>query len=193
MRIAFFAFAGGFIVAACSGNPSGGDPGGSGGGSGGEQSSGDAATASSGGSSGSGSSSGNGSGSSSGSTSSSGSSSGGGSSSGSTADDAGFACASTSDCGGGGQVCCGTIPLTGGSPPNCTSGGVTVSCTSGSSCPTTLGSSCSGQQIVRLCRQNSDCTESSYGQCCTFPGQNGASLSFCANSLIATFANATCM
>ncbi len=203
------------VVVGCSsgsgtggGGGTGGDPSGSGsGGSGGSSSgsvsgsssggtgsgSGSVSGSSSGSSGGSGSSSGGSSGSSSGSGSGSSSGSGGGSGSSSGAMDAGFACASPSDCGGSGQVCCGNIMLTGGSPPSCNSGGVTVMCTAGQSCPTTLGSSCTGTEVIRLCKQNTDCTEGNYGQCCTFPGMNGQSLSFCANSLIASFANATCM
>lgn len=102
-------------------------------------------------------------------------------------------CMSPADCSGGTGVCCGTIPITGGTVPNCTTGGVMTKCTAESACATTLGTSCSGTQTVRLCASNSDCMgESNYNQCCTFSGGDGGSLSFCANSLIATFGGGSC-
>ena len=56
------------------------------------------------------------------------------------------------------------------------------------------GLSCSGTQIVQLCTQNADCANagSSYTSCCTFT-QDGGSLSFCANSVIAGFGGGTCL
>jgi hypothetical protein len=102
-------------------------------------------------------------------------------------------CDKPSDCSGSGDVCCGTIPITGGSVPNCTTDPIMIACTPGSMCKTSLGMSCSGTQIVRLCTANSDCTESGANQCCTFSGGDGGSLSFCTNGLISAFGGGKCM
>jgi hypothetical protein len=95
-------------------------------------------------------------------------------------------------CGAAAPVCCGTIVLTGGSIPNCTSDPVTTTCQTSAQCTTKLGASCTGSNVVRLCAQPSDCTEATENQCCTFPG-DGGSLSFCATSFAAGAAGGTCM
>jgi hypothetical protein len=92
------------------------------------------------------------------------------------------------------NVCCGTIPITGGTPPACTTGTISIVCAPASSCATSLGSTCTGTQKVRLCTKNADCTESTDNLCCTFGGGSaGGTLSFCANTLIAVFGSGKCM
>jgi hypothetical protein len=191
-----------FLVA-CSGSSGTPESGGS--------SSGGSGTGSSGGSSGGhddagGGSSSGGSSTSSGSTSGGGSSGGGTSSSGSASssssgssgggDDAGsYVCSSPSDCttAGSGDVCCAHIPVTGGTVPNCTTGALTVACSAAAQCPTQLGQiTCSGTEVVRLCSQAADCTETGAPKCCTFT-QGTGSISFCANAIVAAVAKATCM
>jgi len=97
-----------------------------------------------------------------------------------------------SDCPG--QVCCATIPITGGQVPNCTTGTLTASCKAASACPTNLGGlSCSGTEQVQLCNAASDCTNAGAGNnlCCTFTNDAG-SLSFCASSLVGNLGGGTC-
>jgi len=91
------------------------------------------------------------------------------------------------------DVCCGTIPITGGTVPNCTTGNISTACSARSACKTSLGTTCSGTQTVRLCSTNTDCTESGDMQCCTFGGTDGGGLSFCANAFIAAFGGGVCM
>jgi hypothetical protein len=76
--------------------------------------------------------------------------------------------------------------------PNCTYGNVSVACTPDAKCPTTLGSTCTGTQKVRLCQANGDCTEPGANKCCTF-AEGGGSLNFCANGIIAGFGGGKCM
>jgi len=93
-----------------------------------------------------------------------------------------------------GQSCCATIPITGGTVPNCTSGTLTAVCKPAASCPTHLGSlSCSGSEQVQLCISASDCTNAGAGNtlCCTFTNDAGA-LSFCASQLIGNLGGGTC-
>jgi hypothetical protein len=70
-----------------------------------------------------------------------------------------------------------------------------VACTASSGCathlPTSVFSCPKGTETVRLCQTNADCTESGYTECCNFGG-DGGTLQFCANSLIAFAAGATC-
>ncbi len=201
-------FASSLILVACSSDTStgGGGGGSSGGGSGSSSSSGGASSGSGGGSgstsssgggsggstssSGGGSGSGSG-GSSGGSGSGSGSSSGGGSGSGSGGSSSG--CMTPSDCPG--EACCATIPITGGSVPNCTTGTLTAVCKAKSACPTQLaGFSCSGTEQVQICSAPSDCTNAGSGNtlCCTFTNDAG-SLSFCANGIIGGVGGGKCM
>jgi hypothetical protein len=112
---------------------------------------------------------------------------------GSTAADAGTgACTSPAGCSGATPVCCGTIVVTGGTVPNCTTDPPKVACTSAASCATQLGTTCSGTQTVRLCAMPADCTEATANKCCTFK-RDGGSLSFCASALVAGIAGGTCM
>jgi hypothetical protein len=102
-------------------------------------------------------------------------------------------CTAPSDCTGG-EICCGRIPITGGTAPNCTTGTIVTRCVAASACGTVLGTTCSGVQTVRLCNTSSDCTESMYNQCCTFGGSADAGgLTFCADTLVSTFGGGTCM
>jgi len=61
---------------------------------------------------------------------------------------------------------------------------------------TDLGTSCTkgSTEVVQLCAQTADCANNNTGsdKCCTFT-QDGGSLSFCADSLIATLGGGTCM
>jgi hypothetical protein len=99
---------------------------------------------------------------------------------------------SPSDCPG--QVCCTEVPLTGGSPPNCTNGTVTSSCKPASACPTKLGGfTCSGTEQLPLCTTKADCaSDPGNNLCCTFTQDGGGTLSFCGNSLV-TLGGGTCM
>lgn len=90
------------------------------------------------------------------------------------------------------DVCCETIPLTGGSIPNCTTGTVSAVCAAPAACATALGTGCTGTQTVRLCTKNADCTEKGDNQCCTFGSDAGAQ-AFCANGLVAAFGGGKCM
>ncbi len=165
---------------ASSGSSSGGSSGSSSGGS-----SGGSSGSGSGGGSGAGSGSGSG-GVDGGSGSGSGSSSGGGS--------GGATCSSPAGCSSS-DVCCGTIPVTGGSVPNCNTGSIQIACAAGTGCKTNLRSlfSCSGTKTVRLCTKNADCTESGFTNCCTFSGGSDAgSLSFCANPTVGLAGGGMC-
>ena len=84
------------------------------------------------------------------------------------------------------------FPVTGGTIPNCTTGAISVACDGGSECATKTATSCSGTQVVRLCKQPADCTETGAPKCCTFT-QDGGALSFCANGIIAGLGGGTCM
>jgi hypothetical protein len=90
------------------------------------------------------------------------------------------------------DVCCGTIPITGGTVPNCTTGTITTVCTAASACTTSLGAACSGTQTVRLCTTKADCTETADNLCCTFGDPDSGSLSFCANGFVAAFGGGKC-
>lgn len=108
----------------------------------------------------------------------------------------GSSCASPSDCPSS-DVCCGKIPITGGTAPNCTTNPITISCAPACACGTQLGTTCSGTQTVRLCKTNMDCTEPGASHCCTFggggdAGSDGGTLSFCANAFVGAFGGGTC-
>jgi hypothetical protein len=80
--------------------------------------------------------------------------------------------------------------------PNCTSDPIVVACEVATSCkthlPTSFLSCPPGTETVRLCKANSDCTETGYLHCCTFGGGDGGSLSFCANDIIGSGGGGTC-
>ncbi len=107
------------------------------------------------------------------------------------AGDGGLACEDPSGCSGG-QVCCGNIPITGGTAPSCTTGVPTSSCTTSAACPTTLAAGCAGAEQVHFCTQNADCTESAYPDCCGF-GSGAGSIYFCLSSALAKITKATCV
>jgi hypothetical protein len=92
------------------------------------------------------------------------------------------------------DVCCGTIPVTGGTAPNCTTGTIVTDCKAGSACATSLPTSavCTGTQTVRLCTTNADCKEANYSKCCTFGDVDAGGISFCANNLIGLFGSGKC-
>jgi hypothetical protein len=139
---------------------------------------------------GSGSGSGTGTGTGSGSGSGTGADAGTGSGSGSgTGGDGGFPCDTPGQCTGG-NICCGRIPITGGSIPNCTQSGITVDCESQTACPSNVAFSCTAgsTEVVHLCQSAADCASepNGYTECCMFgeAGQAGT-IQFCATSLIA--------
>ena len=68
-----------------------------------------------------------------------------------------------------------------------------MACATSASCATQfVATTCTGTEVVRLCAQPADCTETGDPKCCTF-SENGGMLSFCANSIVAASAGATCM
>jgi hypothetical protein len=105
-------------------------------------------------------------------------------------DGGGLACTSPAGCEAGTPLCCGTVVLNGGTPPNCTASSVTSACTT--QCATAFVSNCSGTETVRLCAQASDCSDPTYNKCCTF-GSGNQSLTFCSSQAIATGAGASCL
>ena len=115
-----------------------------------------------------------------------------GSKSDSSTAEAGAACVSPAGCNGATPVCCGTIKITGGTVPNCTTDPPVVACAAAASCATMLGTTCTGTQTVRLCAAAADCTETAANKCCTFT-QDGGSLSFCSNAFVAGIAGGTCL
>jgi hypothetical protein len=98
-------------------------------------------------------------------------------------------CTSPSGCDGG-AYCCGTIALSGGTPPDCNVGSITTACQT--QCTTMLPFDCNSNDVVRFCSQPSDCTEQAYNKCCTFQ-TGGQSTTFCANAGIAATVDASCM
>jgi hypothetical protein len=101
-----------------------------------------------------------------------------------------LACTSPSTCGSGTPICCASVVLNGGTPPNCTATSIASSCKG--VCTTTFVSSCSGTETVQLCAKANDCTDPTYDKCCTFTSGN-QSLTFCASQTIANSAGATCL
>jgi hypothetical protein len=106
--------------------------------------------------------------------------------------DMAMVCSASSECPNATPVCCSRISLVGGTVPNCTPGAVKTDCETSMACPTTLSASCTGSQVVRLCKANSDCTEATNNQCCKFTS-GGAVIHFCANSTLAGLGGGTCM
>ena len=99
-------------------------------------------------------------------------------------------CTNPDQCDGGASLCCATIDLNGGTPPNCNVASISSTCTS--TCNTVLQFSCNASDTVRLCNKPADCTEAAYDKCCTFQTGN-QSETFCANAVIASSADAGCM
>jgi hypothetical protein len=95
-------------------------------------------------------------------------------------------CQSPADCADGGPtICCGSLVAGAGNPPNCPINSLTSACAA--SCTTSIKLTCNATSTVRACAQNADCTEASYGKCCTFSdGVNTAT--FCASVAYAQFA-----
>ncbi len=105
----------------------------------------------------------------------------------------GGACQEPTNCTAG-DVCCGTIPITGGTVPNCTTSPIELACAAPGNCKTNLsGFTCMGTKTVRICQTNADCTETGAPKCCTFGGGDaGGSLTFCANDIVAGAGGGTC-
>jgi len=103
------------------------------------------------------------------------------------ADAISLACQSPADCADAGTpICCATMVSGAGNPPNCPITSLTSSCKT--SCATAITLTCNGTSTVRACAQNSDCTEATYGKCCTFDGGNNTTATFCASVGISQFA-----
>jgi len=102
-------------------------------------------------------------------------------------------CTKPADCAdaGNNDVCCGTITLGGGNPPQCMINNYGSACKTANSCPTQLSLMCNSTEQVRACAKNADCTEQTYNKCCTFM-MNNQTLSFCLNDQLAMFAGGTC-
>ncbi len=105
----------------------------------------------------------------------------------------GAPCSLPTDCASG-DVCCGTIPITGGTAPDCNTAPIETACATPSACKTNLsGFTCMGTKTVRLCKTSADCTETGAPSCCTFGGGDaGGSLTFCASALVAGAGGGTC-
>lgn len=86
------------------------------------------------------------------------------------------------------------MQLTGGSVPNCTTGGITSVCKAASACPTQVGFSCMGSEQLQLCNGAGQCNNAGAGntKCCTFTN-DGGSLSFCTSALAGSVGGGTCM
>jgi len=108
------------------------------------------------------------------------------------AGDGGTACTDPSACTADAPVCCGSIPITGGTAPNCTTGTLSSSCATTTACPTKLSFACTGAEQVHLCAANADCSEASYPLCCNF-GSSASPLFFCTSDAIAGVTGATCV
>jgi hypothetical protein len=114
---------------------------------------------------------------------------------GSTSDGGGgIACIDPSGCTSAAPVCCGTIPITGGSGNSCTTSAPTTACTTSAACPTMLaGCTPGGAEQVQFCSVDKDCAGATgYTSCCTFAFGGGTSVSFCSSPTIAGLANGTC-
>ncbi len=101
-------------------------------------------------------------------------------------------CLAPSDCDAG-DVCCGDLTLT-GTQQNCKISSATTSCKTSQACPTNVTGqvTCTGTDQVRLCTQNTDCTEVNNNKCCTFK-QGDAGVSFCLNQQEANLGGGTCL
>lgn len=102
-------------------------------------------------------------------------------------------CQKPGDCndGGMGNVCCATVVLGNGNPPNCPVNNVTTACKAANMCQTKLALQCSTTEQFRACTKNADCTEQTYNKCCTFmQGMN--TFSVCLNNQLAMLGNGTC-
>jgi hypothetical protein len=103
--------------------------------------------------------------------------------------DANLACTDPSTCNG--DLCCGSIVLGAGQPPQCPINSISSSCTK--MCNTQLALMCNTTETVRLCAKNADCSSDKLNpSCCTFK-QNNQSITFCTTKQIAQFAGGTCL
>lgn len=106
------------------------------------------------------------------------------------ADAISLTCQSPADCGdGGASICCGSLETGSGQPPNCPIKSLTSKCAS--SCTTSITLTCNSTSTVRACAKNADCTEPTYGKCCTFTDGN-SSVTFCSSAGLALAAGAVC-
>jgi hypothetical protein len=77
---------------------------------------------------------------------------------------------STGDGQCGGQICCGTLVLSGGTVPNCSASSLVTSCaTTCTDNPPGTFSGCMGNYTIRLCNATADCTnDTGRPVCCRF-------------------------
>jgi hypothetical protein len=101
-------------------------------------------------------------------------------------------CGAPADCPNATPVCCMNVGLGGGTVPNCTTTTITIDCQTETTCPTKINASCTGSQVVHLCKSNSDCTEGMYNLCCEF-SQGTKKTHFCANDTLAVIGGGQCM
>jgi hypothetical protein len=103
-----------------------------------------------------------------------------------------IACDGPDGCEGSTPVCCGVdVPDGSGTYPQCGIAALGTSCTAASACATHFATTCSDTSKVQLCHVKSDCTDSTYNECCTFTS-GGASLTFCIDATTAGLGGATC-
>jgi hypothetical protein len=108
-------------------------------------------------------------------------------------------CSTPSQCDGGdagGAVCCSTLTFKTNNNM-CLLDSLTSSCASAESCPTSFQPFCSGNELLRQCDYNADCTEQSYPVCCTFYFDTTftsykTGLRLCTNQNTANAADASC-
>ncbi len=100
-------------------------------------------------------------------------------------------CAKPADCTITNSVCCETL-VTSGQSSTCTLDADTVVCAAASACPTTIAFNC-GKDVLRRCTATSDCTEASFGKCCTVPVDGVSTRQVCLSSGIASLLNGTCL
>ena len=82
-----------------------------------------------------------------------------------------------------GEVCCGTLVLTGTMIQNCSLASLTTQCSAPGSCASNVALSC-GTDTIRGCEHAAECTETNYPNCCLFDyGDGGAQ--FCVSDLFA--------
>jgi hypothetical protein len=103
-------------------------------------------------------------------------------------------CTENSQCDGG--ICCTTLTFE-TSNEQCLLDSIDMACATAPNCETAFQPFCGGDEIVRQCDYNVDCTESSYPVCCTFyfntdftTYQTG--LRICASQFAADSADASC-
>jgi hypothetical protein len=105
-------------------------------------------------------------------------------------------CADPSQCDASAPVCCTTLTFdTDGD--KCLLDSLNAACGSDESCPTSFQPFCGGNEIVRQCNDQADCTEPAAPECCTFYfdttfTQQPTGLRICTSQFAAESADASC-